>query len=154
MSAPVRTTDKRSMITTAFIAAEAVTGADAAAGSEAGTITVPTGERWLVRSVSVECVQGATQTPWPRLLITQGDHVLAAQSGTAAQPASTTCRHTWLPGGTTAGPTGATTAVTAQGTLPGDLVLEAGATLATNTVGIGANTNYGKLSALVHKLPV
>lgn len=154
MSAPVRAVDKRNMVSESFIAAQSVTGADAAAGSEAGTITVPAGERWLVRSVSVECVQGATQTPWPRLVVTQGDHVFACQSGASAQAASTTCRHSWIPGGPTVGPTGATTAVTCQGNLPKDLVLEAGATLATVTVGIGGNTNYGKLSALVHKLPV
>jgi len=137
-----------------FLGTEAVTGADAAANAEAGTITVPAGERWLVKGVSVECVQGSTQTPWPRLVITQGDFVFQAQSGAAAQAASTTCRHTWSPNGPTVGPTGATTVCSSQGTLPDELILEAGATLATATVGIGANTNYGKLAALVVKLPV
>lgn len=149
-----RTIDKTGRTEQSFIAAVAATGADAAAGSEAGTITVPAGERWLVKAVSVECVQGATQTPWPRLIITNGDYVFAAQSGAAAQAALTTCRHSWSPNGPTVGPTGATTACTSQGTLPENLVLEAGATLATLTVGIGANTNYGKLAALIHKLPV
>lgn len=149
-----KTVDKTGRTQQTFLASEAATGADAAAGAEAGTITVPAGERWLVRAVSVECVQGLTQTPWPRLVITQGDAVISVQSGTAAQAVSTTCRHSWVPGGPTTGPLGATTAVTCQGNLPSDLVLEAGATLATSTVGIGANTNYGKLAALIHKLPV
>lgn len=135
-----------------YPAQQAQTGADAAAGSEAGTITVPAGERWLLLGVSVECVQGATQTPWPRLIITDGDSVFAAHSGTAAQAASTTCRHNWFPGSPLA-ISGATTAVAAQGPLPAGLELGAGATIATSTVGIGANTNYGKLQARVVKLP-
>lgn len=143
--------DRKALL--ASLPAVAVTGADAAAGEEAGTITVPSGERWLVQGVSVECVQGATQTPWPRLVITDGDFVLAAHSGSAAQAAGTTCRHSWFAGAPLQ-ISGATTAVAAQGPLPEGLILEAGATIATSTVGIGANTNYGKLAARVIKLPV
>lgn len=130
----------------------AVTGANAAAGSEAGTITVPAGERWLLIGASVVLVQGATQTPWPRLVITDGDSVFAAVSGTAAQAASTTARHNWFPGAALS-ITGATTGVQATGPLPRDLVLEAGATIATSTVGIGANSDYAALQATVVKLP-
>lgn len=142
--------DKQNRLT--YPAQDAVTGADAGAGAEAGTITVPAGERWLLLGASVELVQGATQTPWPRLLITDGSTVFAAVSGSTAQAASTTCRHSWFPGAPLA-ITGATTAVQAQGAIPPDLVLEAGATIATSTVGIGANSNYGVLQATVVKLP-
>lgn len=128
-------------------------GADAAAGAEAGTITVPAGERWLLRSVHVEMVQGATQTPWPRLVIGNGSRtVFVAHSGAAAQSASTTCQHAWSRGAQSLGPSGATTACAAQGPLPEGLVLEAGWTIATSTVGIGANSNYGVMAAVVQKL--
>jgi hypothetical protein len=146
--------DRRSMLSESFLPSEVVEGADAAANAEAGTITVPAGERWLVLSVSVSLAQGATQTPWPRLVVTQGNFVYQAQSGAAAQGASTTARHSWAPNGPTVGPTGATTVVSCQGNLPVGLILEAGATLATATVGLGANSDYGKLGALVVKLPV
>lgn len=128
-------------------------GADAAANAEAGTITVPAGERWLLKAVHVECVQGATQTPWPRLVIGNGSRtVFVGHSGTAAQAASTTCQHSWAPGQPVLGPSGATTACAAQGPLPEGLILEAGWTIATSTVGLGANTNYGVMAALVQKL--
>jgi hypothetical protein len=133
----------------AYGATVAATGANAGAGSEAGTITVPAGERWLLLGIGVECVQGITQTPWPRVVITDGAYVFAAQSGAAAQAASTTCKHSWSPNGPTVGPTGATTACTSQGTIPSGLVLEAGATIATLTVGIGANTDYGVMAAKI-----
>ena len=139
---------------TAYPAQSVTGGANAAASAEAGTITVPVGERWLLHGVSVECVQGSTQTPWPRLIITDGSYVGAFHSGTAAQAASTTCRHNWSPAGPLVGPTGATTAVASQGTLPKGLILEAGATIATSTVGIGANTDYGIMVARYTKLPV
>jgi hypothetical protein len=129
------------------------TGADAAAGAEAGTITVPAGQRWLLKAVTVVCVQGATQTPWPTLTIDDGTNVLfAAKSGTAAQALDTTCRHSWAPNGplTIAG---ATTAVIATGPLPADFVLEAGYRISTVTAGIGANTNYGVMRATIQKFP-
>ncbi len=152
---PVKHTYPRANEIETFIAAESVSGADAAANAEAGTITVPAGERWLVKAVSVQCVQGATQTPWPRLVIDDGTNtLLTAHSGTAAQAASTTCQHSWAPGQQSLGPSGATTACAAQGPLPDGLILEAGSRISTSTVGLGANTNYGKMWALVHKLPV
>ncbi len=150
----VKHADKKDLLTETFIAAEAVSSADPAANAEA-TLTVPAGERWLVKSVSIQMVQGATQTPWPRLVIDDGTNTLfQAQAGTAAAASSTTEQVTWAPGLLTTGPLGATTAVSRQGGLPDGLVLEAGSRIQTNTVGIGANTNYGKMWALVHKLPV
>ncbi|MGI8514054.1 MAG: hypothetical protein ACR2NT_02755 [Acidimicrobiia bacterium] len=120
---PRRFTDRTGRTSDAVIAAEAVTGADPAASAEF-SITVPTGERWLLTSVSVPLVQGITQTPWPRLIIDDGTNDLfASHSGTAAQAASTTCQHSWSEGTDPIGPFGATTNVIAQGTLPEGFIL-------------------------------
>lgn len=129
-----------------------VTGSNPAANAEC-LITVPAGERWLLLAVTVACVQGITQTPWPRLIIDDGTNTLfASHSGTAAQPVSTTCQHSWVAGGPQVGPSGATTAVVAQGSLPAGLVLEAGSRIQTTTAGIGANTDYGVPRATIVKL--
>lgn len=135
--------------------AVSVTGADSAAGAEPGSITVPSGERWVLKAVSVTMVQGLTQTPWPRLKIVDADSniLFQAQAGTAAGAVSTTEQVTWASGLVTTGPLGATTAVSRTGGLPEDLVLEAGAVISVVTVGIGGNTDYGKLVASVIKLP-
>lgn len=128
-------------------------GADAAAGSEAGTITVPAGETWLLKSVSVASVQGATQTPTVSLVITiGGTAVFKSQGSTTQQAVSTTTFYSWAPGLVLSGQVGATTAVRSQGALPEGLVLPAGSTITTDTVGIGANTNYGVMSALVEHI--
>lgn len=136
-----------------LLAVESVTGANPAANAE-WTITVPAGERWLLLAVTVACVQGATQTPHPRLVVDDGTNTLfSAHSGTAAQAASTTCQHSWVAGGAAIGPSGATTAVVAQGGLPQGLILEAGSRLQSSTAGIGANTDYGAPRATIVKLP-
>lgn len=145
--------DKRNLLLAGEESSVTEVGADAAANAEAGTITVPAGERWLLRSVHVELVQGATQTPWPRLVIGNGSRtVFVGHSGAAAQAASTTCQHSWSRGAQSLGPSGATTACAAQGPLPEGLILEAGWTIATSTVGLGANSNYGVMAAVVQKL--
>lgn len=132
---------------------ESVTGANPAANAEF-TITVPAGERWLLLAVTVAMVQGATQTPWPRITIDDGTNVLfAAHSGTAAQAASTTCQHSWIVGGPAIGPSGVTTAVVAQGALPPGLVLEAGSRIISITAGLGANSDYGAPRATIIKMP-
>jgi len=136
-----------------FLAVESVTAANPAANAEF-TFTVPAGERWLVLAVTVSCVQGATQTPHPRLVIDDGTNTLfAAHSGTAAQASSTTCQHSWVAQGPAIGPSGATTAVVAQGSLPQGLILEAGSRMISNTAGLGANTDYGVPRATIVKLP-
>lgn len=132
---------------------ESSSAANPSAGAE-WTITVPAGERWLLKAVTVALVQGITQTPWPRIVVDDGTNTLfAAHSGTAAQPVSTTCQHSWVAGGPQVGPSGLTTAVIAQGTLPDGLVLEAGSRIISNTAGIGANSDYGAPRATYVKLP-
>lgn len=129
-----------------------VTGANPAANAEC-SITVPAGERWLLLAVTVANVQAGAGSSWPKLQIDDGTNVLfQAHAGTAAQGVSTTCQFTWIPGGGIIGPSGATTAVAAQGTLPEGLVLEAGWKITTSTVGLSANTDYGVPRATVIKL--
>lgn len=153
MSAIRRYTDRTGRQSEAFIAAESVSGANPGANSEA-SITVPTGERWLLKSVSIALSQGATQTPYPGLIIDDGTNTLfEAKSGTAAQAVSTDSRHTWAPG-LPLSQAGATPDIKCTGPLPSGLVLEAGYRIRTNTVGKGAATDWGIPWALVHKLPV
>lgn len=136
-----------------YLPVTSVTGADPAANAEF-SITVPAGERWLVQAVTVAMVQGITQTPWPRLIVDDGTNTLfVAHSGTVAQAVSTTCQHSWVACGPAQGPSGATTAVVAQGSLPMGLVLEAGSRIRSTTVGLGANSDYGVPRAMVVKLP-
>lgn len=153
MTAVVSRVDKTNKVTQSFLAATSVSGANPGAGAEC-SITVPAGERWLLKSVSVTLVQGATQTPWPVLIIDDGTNTLwSAYSGTAAQAINTTAQHSWGAGSPT-GIQGATTAVQAQGPIPLDMILEAGARIRTLTTGIGANSDYGIPWASVIKLPV
>lgn len=102
---------------------------------------------WGLLSVSVSCVQGATQTPWPSLIVDDGTNVLfQGFSGTAAMSAGTTTQHTWAPGLLNVG-AAATTANT--GALPSGLILYPGYRIRTSTTGIGANTDYGVPSYFV-----
>ena len=130
---------------------ESVSSNDAAANAEF-LFTVPAGEKWLLKSVSVALVQGATQTPWPVLVIDDGTNVIwSAPSGSAAQAADTTCQHSWgLASPLTIA--GVTTAVKATGPLPEGLVLPASYRIRSLTTGLGANSNYGKAWAAVIKL--
>lgn len=111
--------------------------------------TVPAGKYWKLLSVSVSCVQGNTQTPWPSLVITDGTNtVYQAFSGTAAQSADTTTQHTWARG---LSPVGSGASTANLGPLPNDddFVLGPGYVVSTSTTGKGANTNYGAPTILV-----
>ena len=129
-----------------------VTGSDGAANTEFSE-TVPAGEFWLLRSVSVALVQGATQTPQPILIIDNGTTTVYESFGSSAvQAVSTTCRYTWAPGHTLTGQVGATTNVHSTGPLPEGLLLGPGWRIRTSTIGIGANSNYGAPALMVTKL--
>lgn len=124
-------------------AVAAVTGTNPAANAECSD-SVPAGEVWELLAYSVACVQGITQTPQPILRITAGGVIVYESFGsTTAQAVSTTCRYSWAPGLTISGLIGATTNVHSVAGLPAGLILSAGDTIATVTVGIGANTDYG-----------
>lgn len=132
--------------------AVAVLGADPAAGAEV-VVTVPAGEVWRLKSVSVANVQGATGTSQPVLQIDDGANVVFEGYGsTGAQGVTTTCRYTWAPGLPTTAIIGATTAQRSNGALPDGLVLGPGANIKTVTIGLSATTNYGVPVVLVEKL--
>lgn len=119
------------------------TGTNPAANVEI-TETVPAGKVWEVTCISVLCVQGITQTPQPILVIDDGTNVIYESYGsTTAQAVSTTCRYTWAPGLTISGLIGATTNVHTIAPLPYELTLKPGYRITTNTIGKGANTDYG-----------
>lgn len=133
------------------VAVESVSAANPAANAEF-SFTVPANEKWLLVGVSVQLVQGITQTPWPSLIIDDGTNVLwEAYSGTAVQGASTTAQHTWAVGATPVS-AGTTPNIFATGGLPMGIVLPAGYRIRSNTIGIGANSNYGVPRAMVVKL--
>jgi hypothetical protein len=125
------------------------TTADPAANAEF-TFTVPTGKIWEPVSLSVQLVQGATQTPWPYLVIDDGANIIAQQhGGSAALGVSSTAQYTWARialGGTAA--VGATPNINVVSAIP-EVVLPAGYRIRSNTIGIGANTNYGVPRLLV-----
>jgi len=118
-------------------------GTNPAANAEVSE-TVPAGKSWVLLSVTVACVQGATQTPQPILVIDDGTNVIYESFGsTTVQAVSTTCQYTWSPGLTLTGQIGATTNVHSTAPLTEGLVLQAGYRVRTNTLGKGANTDFG-----------
>lgn len=127
-----------------------VVSADPAANAE-WTLTVPASTAWHVRSVTAVLVQGITDTPQPLLVIKDASgNVLSEHFGsTTVQAVSTTQRYTWSAGGPLTGNAGATTNVHSNGTLPLDLVLLAGWTISSNTIGLAATADWGIASARV-----
>src|SRR6266542_656722 len=72
-----------------------VQGTDPAANTEF-SVTVTAGKYWALYAVSVNLVQGATQTPQPTLIIDDGTNVLFQGFGaSSAQNASVTTQYTW-----------------------------------------------------------
>lgn len=136
-------------------AAQRNVSAPTVAGGITGlTITTTTqgsnAKSWYLFSVSVQLVQGITQTPLPVLTIDDGANIVYQSPGcSAALSASTTAQFTWAPG-LSLGAGGAGTVQTAS--LPYECVLPSGFRIRTVTTGIGANTNYGAPSYLVCEL--
>lgn len=123
--------------------AKLVTTTNPAANAEF-TVSVPTGKSWLLLSVSVALVQGATDVPQPILVIDDGANTLMESFGSsAAQAVSTTCQYTWAPGLVLTGQIGATTNVHSQGGLPEGYVVPSGGRVRSVTVNKGSNTDYG-----------
>lgn len=132
-----------------FSPAQRVAGADPAANGEVSD-TVPAGKTWQLLAVSIPLVQGATQTPQPILIIDDGTNVIFEFFlASAAQAVSTTCRYNAAPDLPLSAPIGATTDVHATAPLPSGLFLPPGFRIRTNTLGKGANTDYGIPSYLV-----
>lgn len=121
----------------------AITGADPAAGAEVSQ-TVPAGKIWELCAVSVQLVQGITDTPQPILVIDDGANVLYEMFGSsAAQAVATTCRYSWAPDCPLTGQVGTAANVHAVAPLPEGLTLPAGYRVRTSTIGLTATGNYG-----------
>jgi hypothetical protein len=122
---------------------KSVAGANPAAGQEVND-TVPVGKWWMVLSVSVQLVQGLTQTPQPTLVFDDGANVIAQYPGcSAAQAVSTTCQYSWAADCQLSGQVGATPNIVACGPIGEAFILPGGYRIRTVTAGIGANTDYG-----------
>lgn len=108
---------------------------------------------WWLIAVTVQLVQGLTQTPQPSLVIDDGTtNVLIMPGSTAAQAASTTCQYTWAGDLQVTGQVGTTPNIVSAGPLPQNLILPSGYRIKTLTNGIGANTDYGAPSYFVVEL--
>jgi hypothetical protein len=129
-----------------------VVGADPGAGAEF-SMTVPTGKSWWVISVIVTLVQGITQTPQPILVIDDGaNSVFESLGSSAAQAVSTTCVYTWAGDVQITGQVGSGAGIHSLAPLPQNLVLPPGYRIRSNTLGIGAASDYGVPAALVCEL--
>lgn len=129
--------------TSSLRAVRAFVGTNPAANTEI-TETVPEGKQWELIAVSVSLVQGLTQTPQPILVIDDGANVIYEAFGSSnVQAVSTTTRYNWGLGLPLSAQTGSTTNVHATAPLAEGLVLNPGGRVKTNTLGIGANSDYG-----------
>lgn len=129
-----------------------VTGTDPAANTECSD-TVPAGKLWVLRSYSLTCVQGATQTPLTTLTITNAaSTVVYSYPGTSsAQNSSVTLAMKWAPYLTlSAG--GAATSATAP--IDPIIFMPEGYSLVTSTAGKGANTNHGAPTIEVYEYSI
>jgi hypothetical protein len=121
-----------------------VTVANPSANTE-WSIAVPSGKYWLVKSVTAQLVQGATQTPQPVLVIDDGTNIFAEGVGAAsAQAISTTCTYTWAGGMVQSGIQGTGAAQHAQAPLPCNesLLLKQFYRIRSVTLGMGANSQW------------
>lgn len=120
-----------------------VAGAQPGAGLEV-VMTVPASKYWILLSIYVQLVQGATQTPQPILFLDDGANVILESIGsTVAQAVSTTCAYNWAPGMILTGQTGTGANVHTNAPIPDGFLLPPGYRIRTTTVGIGANSQYG-----------
>ncbi len=124
-------------------------GTDRAANTEISE-TVPAGVVWELLAIEFTLVQGATQTPQPILVIDDGTTNLFETFGSsAAQAVSTTCVYTFGTDLQLTGQVGSGANVHSMAPIPDDLLLPAGYRIRTNTLGIGANSDYGAPSIYV-----
>lgn len=126
-------------------------------GSDGGPYTVTfVGGAVGGRPVPLLTVATNTITPATNVaIVTATPGVMAgvyheAFGSSAAQAVSTTCRYTWAPDLVLSGQVGATTNVHSTAPLPGGpRYLPPGTRIRTNTIGIGANSDYAAPSLYV-----
>lgn len=83
---------------------------------------------WLVKAISGQLVQGATQTPLPILQIVDGggDILFESFGSSSAMTASTTVRFTWAPGLTLSALVGTSPTIHSVAPLPHDCFIAPG----------------------------
>lgn len=117
---------------------------DPAANTEA-SITVPSGQTWVIVAAHLTVAQGATQTPLPNLEIVDANNVVVGlyPGASAATSASTTSTFDWYEGAALTAGAGATAN---RSSIPRGLAVKSGWKVRTNTTGKGANTDLSALS--------
>lgn len=129
-----------------------VTVANPGAGAEV-VFVVPGNKDWFLYAVYVQLVQGITQTPQPIILMDDGTNTWMESIGSSAvQAVSTTCAYSWAPNMLLTGQVGSGVNVHSNAPIPDSLVLPAGYRIRTNTVGIGANSQYQNASCMIAEL--
>lgn len=128
----------------------AIVGSTPAANTEA-TVTVPSGNTWVIQNAHLSITQGATQTPLPSLQIAdnKGNVVGLYPGATAAQTASTTASYDFYEG---AAITAGAGAAANKSPLPRGLTVKAGWVVSTSTAGKGANTQLTAIALHVLEL--
>lgn len=117
------------------------------------TLTVPAGKSWLLYAVYAVLTQGLTQTPQPILFLDDGANTFMESIGsTAVQAVSTTCAYSWAAGMVQTGQIGTGTGVHTNAPIPDGLILPPGYRIRANTLGIGANSQWGAPNAFVAEL--
>lgn len=125
-----------------------LTSTDPAANTEVSyTLLKPA----LLFAAQLQVVQGLTQTPLPRLVITDAADVeiYSAPGSSALMTASTTANFRWGVGLASTALLGATPNIYSYAQLPKLPVLPTGYKIKTSTIGIGANTNLSAMTMFV-----
>ena len=127
--------------------------ANPAASAEIANQQTPVGSIQRLISVSVQLVQGLTQTPLPTLRIQTSGPITIVQIPITATAigASSTCQLTWAIGLVQTSFTAVVGDEFHAAPLPDELLLMGGDLWNTVTDGIGANTDYGSALFVVEE---
>lgn len=128
-----------------------ITTTNPAAGAEV-SITVPSGEYWIVKSFRVQLVTAvAVAVRQTHLRFTHRDGGIIEQPANNSQAASATMNYNFAQG---AG-LNVTAAVDSQGiSIPSDIILPSGSVIATRTVAIQAADDYTAADLIIEKFYV
>lgn len=114
---------------------------------------VPAGKWWFLYAVYAILTQGITQTPQPLLQFDDGTNLWMESTGsTSAQAVSTTCAYSWAPNMLLTGQVGSAANVHSNAPIPDSLVIPGGYHIKSSTIGIGANSQWSAIRAMVAEL--
>jgi hypothetical protein len=117
------------------------------------TMTVPAGKWWALFAVYAVLTQGITQNPQPILFLDDGTNTFLESIGaTNGQGVSTTCAYSWAPGMVLTAVAGSGAAEHSCAPIPDGLILPAGYRIRSNTLNIGANSQWNAPAAFVAEL--